>query len=608
MPATTATSRTAAPKSRWERLLALLGLQGLYMPGRKRSDTTKRPPATLAIADIPERIAALPIRMNTALTGPDDTHFRRWQRQLLRSLLSSAPRVFVMADTPRAMEKLLAVPDLQEALAQGRIQPWILSLDAQAHIARNRLPELLSELHAAGLRPQHALLCTNGAGLLQRTRLSHLERMSSQWLHWARQRAAASVWCFTVESGHPSVRPILSALARCFLYAAHLEVTATEPALMLERWDSPQGALFHTRYGLEPTASGLLRASGSIVRGSVARLAQAPDAQAIYVTQACMHNLHVLPPHWKVVKDWPAMEQASRNAIGATLLLDAGMPEQFEALAALVHQLRSSHPPTLKIAVLETRSALRSHHEQALLQLGANEVFYAEMRMARIVRHVQELRDQVFQLDIPTDWEAMLADFLPVPERGYQPPRLFIGLVRSMLPSAQRQNLTHALVRLQLLPHVSHSMAIKAYCGTRAGDLLTADAHSLWLFLYTCREVDVEPTLERLFSTATANLFSSQTIHSQLPGIAQQMDLLQEADGLHPLPDYSPLQDEQGPPAALALPPVAPIAAGSVPMHTKAPAPAQPSSTPFAPPTPTVSLTWQAHPLGASPHRPERAP
>lgn len=598
MPAPAPSSPT--PTARLGRLLALL-----RWPGSQNAAASKRPAATLAIAGIPERIAALPTRMNTAITGPDDTHFRRWQRQLLRSLLASAKGVFVIAETPQAMAKLLAVPDLQEALAQGRIQPWILPLDAQNHIAQRRLVDLLSELHSAGLRPHHALLCTNAAGLLLRTRLVHLERMSSQWTHWARQRPQASVWCFTVEAGQPHIRSVISALARCFLYVAHLEGHATEPALVLERWDSPQGALFNTRYGLEPTPNGLLRANGSIVRGSAARLAQAPDAQVVYVTQACLNDLRTLPPHWTAVDDWQAAENALQSAIGATVLLDAGSAEQFEALVTWVHRVRSTHSPTLKIAVLETSSKLRSHHERALLQLGANEVFYAEMRMARIVRHVQQLRDQVYLRDLPTDWKSVLADFLPVPEQGYQPPPRFLELVRDMLERAQRQDLSHALVQLHLLPHVSHSMALKAYCGTRSGDLLTADAQSLWLFLYTCREVDVDHTIERLFSTPSTNLFSSQTSHCQLPGIAQQLNLLLEEDEQHPLPDYSQLLS--------AAPQVSHQSASTQPPPPAAPAPSAAAKplpdVPASPMTvPAAAFAWQAHPLGKLPLAQERAP
>jgi hypothetical protein len=134
-------------------------------------------------------------------------------------------------------------------LHQGRIQPWILPLEAQAHIAQRRLAELLSELHTAGLRPHHALLCTNAAGLLQRTAWSTWNA-SGQWVHWARQRHRASVWCFTVEVGQPHIRSIISALARSFLYAAHLEVHATDPAWCC--WEKPAGRAVQHPLGWSP--------------------------------------------------------------------------------------------------------------------------------------------------------------------------------------------------------------------------------------------------------------------------------------------------------------------------------------------------------------------
>lgn len=562
--------------------------------------------ATLSVADIPEHIAPLPAHMNTALTGPCGTPFRRWQRQLLRSMLASAPEVFLIADSAQAMEQLLAVPDLQEALAQSRIRPWILPVAMQTQIAAHKLSDFLSELHTAGLRPHHALLCTNATGLLQQAHLPQLERMTSQWRHWAKTRQQASVWCFTVDAEHSYIRPIISTLSRCFLYVAHLEIAPANNALVLERWDSPQGALFHTRYGLSPAADGLLHANGSIERGATARLEQAPDAHAVYVTQACQHSLRTLPTHWIVVENWEAAEEAMRSATAATLLLDTGMPTQFEAIASLIYRLRSTHPSTLKIAVLETNAKLRTYHELALLQLGANEVFYAEMRTARIVRHLQALEAQVYRRDLPADWQGVLQDFLPVPEHGYQSPSRFAELVRTMLDSAKRQGLSHTLVQLPLLPHVSHNMALRAYHGTRMGDLVTADAESLWLFLYTCHEVDLTHTLGRVFTPPTTNLFSSHIIHNQLPGIAQQLVRLLESDAQQPLPDYSHILEEHRAKDAHAT-----IATAHHPEQfpaSSAPRSSPPAAKAIAPAVSAAGLTWQAFPLGTSTALQEHAP
>lgn len=591
MATRTALTTTLPTTTRWGRFLARIGLQGLgQLP------EAVRPPATLAISDLPEQIAPLPAGLNTAITGPEGATFGLWRQHLLRSLLQHAP-VFVLAPTAEELDRLLASDDLQEALARGRLQAWVLPVSTQTHIAAGKFPDFLTELHTAGLRPQQALFCTDASALLEHATLVQLDRFSAQWAHWARGRKQASVWCFSLRPGQSKARSVVSAFARCFLYAAHLEATSTGNALLLERWDSPRGALFNTRYGVHLSPDGVIQADGSIMRGAQARMSLAPDSMVVYVTQACLHNLRTLPPHWEVVDDWNAVDTVCHSAIGATVLLDAGTTEAFDGLAALVHRLRASHPPTLKIVVLETVDKLRTHHELALLHAGANDVLYKELRFARVIRRVLDLRDQVYLREIPGDWQTALHDFMPVPAHGYQAPEHFITLVRGMLDKADRLGLDHALVQLHMLPHVSHTMALKAFCGTRDGDLLTADQHSVWLFLYTCREVDVDSTVPRLFSTPPDNLFSSQTSYCQIPGIAAQLSYLLEQDMQHPLPDYARVirVDSSDAPAAAAARPAPPPSAL---LPELAPVGRTAADTPL--PAAPTALQWQARPLGPS--------
>lgn len=580
--------------TRWDRVLARIGLQGLGNLPR-----AVRPPATLAIAHLPEPIAALPHNLNTAITGPEGLLWDVWRQQLLQALLDSAP-VFVMASSQAEMDQMLASPAAQDAWQRGRLQAWVLPAAQQQALAQaHALPELLTELHMAGLRPSQALLCTNGSALLEHIDLRQLEQMSNQWRNWSLHRSQPAVWCFPMHPANPQVRNVVSALSRGFLYAAHLEDQGNDSALLLERWDSPHGALFNTRYGLQ-LDDGVLSANGSIERGAQARMEQAPDADTVYATTACLHQLRTLPTHWVSVDGWPEAEAIAHSAIGATLLLDAGQAEQFETLAALVYRLRTSHPRTLKIVVQETVSRLRTHHEQALLYLGANDVLYKEMRFARVIRRIQDLRDQVFPHMPSAEWHSALQDFLPVPAHGYQPPERFITLLRQMLEQAQRHELDHSLVQLHLLPHVSHSMALQSFCGTRAGDVLTADRHSLWLFLYACREVDVDHTIPRVFSLPQENLFSSQTTYTQLHGIAEQLDHLQEEEQEHPLPDYRNLLAGLDTPHAPAPQPTSTEHAPALPQALERP--------PTLLPTAASAQHWQASPLSQRQPASETAP
>ena len=577
------------PRSRWDKLLSKLGLQGLgNLP------QAVRPPATLGIDGMPEQIAPLPRGLNTALTGPEGEYFWLWRQQVVRSLVESAP-LFVLAASHEEMERLLAPSDLQEAYASGRIQAWIWTAESQQQVAARQLPDWLTELHKAGLRSRQAVFCTNASALLQHLDLLQLDRISSQWLHWARQRQQASVWCFPLQIDRPQARHVVSAMGRCFLYAAHLESDLHGNALLLERWDGTHGAIFKSRYGLE-LSHGTLHSDGSVVRGVQARMSQAPDANVVYATAACLHKLRNLPPHWQSEDDWRSLEKACKAAIGATVLLDNGNLEDFEALAALVHRLRTTHPSTLKIVVLETSVKLRTYHELALRSLGANEVLYKELRFARIIRRIEDLRDHVYTHAVPSDHAPVLLEYLPVAARGYQAPHTFIMMARSMVTQAQRHKLDHALVQLHLLPHVSHLMALRQFCGTRDGDLLTADQHSLWIFLFACREVDVDETLTRLFAMPLNSLFSSQTSYAELSGISTQLSVLTAQEMERPLPDYGRLLV----PARSIPRPTAPAEVSAAETRVAA-APLSVQENPVASSaSERLSLQWSATPLKRS--------
>jgi len=54
----------------------------------------------------------------------------------------------------------------------------------------------------------------------------------------------------------------------------------------------------------------------------------------------------------------------------------------------------------------------------------------------------------------------------------------------------------------------------------RDGDLVSADASGIWVFLFACSAPDVPQTLSHMFSLALEQLFSAQVIDSTESGIA----------------------------------------------------------------------------------------
>ena len=240
----------------------------------------------------------------------------------------------------------------------------------------------------------------------------------------------------------------------------------------------------------------------------------------------------------------------------------------------MVHQLRLARPLTLKIVVRENLGKLRTHSEQALLQLGASAVVYKEVGFSRLLQLLQDINAQSHTRKVHPDYEEALDSFMPARERGYQPPAQFCALVRGMLDRTHGIGLSHSLVRLNVLAQIPHLDALRACHTSRDGDLFTADHESVYVFLFACREPDVELALNRLFTLPLTQLFSSEATDSSDTGIRAMVTPLQESlrKGL---PDYSAALTDSprpgAPPAPATALEVAPVSAALPTAPTSAP-------------------------------------
>ena len=491
----------------------------------------------LGIDGLPDDMGKLPHSGVIALAGSSGPAFENWRRHLIQDLCNNFSTMLVAPDA-LLLDRLFATqPDNHTA---PRPDAWILPSTAQSQLQEAGFAALHKDLKRAGLRAQQALCLLDASPLFTGASLERIHRLAGQFHQWASQRKAPVILCF--EAPGEEVHGMLTSFAHAFPYYALLEQDGNGLALCLERWNSAQGAVFAIRLGLQAPdwadTAQRLHANGVVMQGSSAQLIYAPDELDVYATQAAVADQRQPPAPWHVVATRELIPEAVQHALGATVLLDAGSSIEFEALARMVHQLRRTHPQTLKIVVRETVGKLRLNSEQALLRLGANDVIYRELGFSRLLQRLRDLQSQRFSRQVPESYEQALDAFLPIPERGYQQPAYFCTLTLNMLRKTQPMGLSHSLIQLRLLSHASHIQAIEAYRPSRDGDLITADHDSIYVFLFACGESDIDTALPRLFLQPLAQLFSSQTSDSSHEGMLLMLGRLQSAAEAG-LPDYT---------------------------------------------------------------------
>ncbi len=598
----------------------------------RRGTRTGAAAAGMGVDGLPHGVGRMPVGAVAALLTHAPAHELAWTPALLLDWLDAGP-VLVLGAEGAALDALLAVPALQAAYASGRLHAWLLPARAQARLRHEGLAGFARELRRAGCSAGTAVCLLDANALVAGASVAQLRRLSGQLRRLGRRLRGPAALMFPVHrmgglDGGAGADPMAAArvVVGTFDHVAELSVISDGPVLTLHRWDGEHAAVLHASYGLrllqgagDPAALPRLHYGGSLLQGAIPRLVQAPDAADVLATLSSLPGQLRAPPTWSVLPGLQALEQAAQRATGATVLLDAGGPDGFPAVAALVHRLRSARPRSLKIIVRDTRGDLRAHMEQALLRLGATAVIYREVGFARLLRIVEEHQSLVHTRPVEADCAATIQACAAPPVRGYLAPRAFALQLRETLARTRLVALEHCLVYLQLHPRMPHLDALRAARPARDGDLLSADAHGVYVFLFACTQADLDEVLQRLFDLPLEQCFCAQKVD------ASESDMRATLESLHAaapgLPDFSglvalpvaagPGLADANPPAAGDAPPapgegdaaeLARMHRAALALEEAVPGHMQPGAAPTGPPADRPRL--RARPIGRVPPPP----
>ncbi|KWE54339.1 cellulose biosynthesis protein BcsE [Burkholderia ubonensis] len=341
------------------------------------------------------------------------------------------------------------------------------------------------------------------------------------------------------------------------------------------------------------------------------RMKLASDEDRVVVSRAVVDGERWVPNGWEIVDDNAAVVAACAKAQAATAVLAFRTRTQLEALCADVHTLRRQCGGALKIAIVERGEVLRHQFEMLVLSLGANSVIGRDLPFSRLQAAVRSLHGQLQARPVAADYRAALAAALGDTVLGYLPVGAFCLRTRAVLDRGAVLALSHTLVKMTLLPGVAHVDALRHCLPRRAGDVVTADAEHLYVFLFACEPADADEALKRIFDVPVDTL-SDRVVHLAHGSIDAELNALKAENRRAPIADYSDLfaaaHPAGGAGADTATPTQAIDAAGDAPAQSAVAAP-PPSTAPVAPaPHPVVAARARGATRSAMPLRKPEAP
>ena len=389
--------------------------------------------------------------------------------------------------------------------------------------------------------PKNSLLVVENAEDLFTLSDSHLASEQAKiYQQWYQSTGATALLFFSTAKIQGAQLAALRTLGDHFSGMAEFGQSSAQFSWRINHWQSPFASLSHREYAVSFDAQGTgLIAAGYQLEGLDARIKNAPDQDRVITTEAVVQGERGVPSQWRIVSDLDGVLEAAEGAVAATCLIDFVNGDKLHLLARAIHTLRQKHGPGLRIIVRERKLRLRYSDELLLLRLGANTVVYAEVNFSRFISLIESLRDQIYTGTVPDHFEDAVHAAMPPPHIGYLNPHAFCEMVRDNLAQSAHIGIESTLACLYLLPEISHVDALRLFKIKRQGDLFTADQRGIWIFLYACREPDVDATLERLHAHPLAQTFEGQIRYFSSVSIQTALDQLESNLYSTPMADFT---------------------------------------------------------------------
>lgn len=514
----------------------------LTLPRHRQSATNGQASATMGIR---LGIPGLPPNAGLCAAGSLCVLLVRDQQTAEQIALSTAQQL--LQTMPTAIAAVRQTFMDQSALVASDMGSVFLQLSSACRqvILERGMSRFFNELDACGATENHALLVRDGQMLFDWHNQETLFDQWRAWKQWVEMRRAPVLVIIEDKNGAQGMLPLLHSLGNLLPNLALLDAAGNSGLLTIERWLG-QDEADRRQFGLiRLPCENTLVADGSEISRDQQLILEAPDQCRVIATALALEGSSNTPEGWTVVGGMAEMEAACTDLVAATLLLHTDGDGDFNDVSRFIYAMRKAHPHTLKIIVRETHHRLRYSNELAFLRLGANHVVYREVSFSRLLQLIDELADQAFNRPLIDDYALAIKAVSPNRISGYLSPLAFCDEVEAMLARSEGIHLMHCLVRLPLLSRIPHLLALQACRVRRPGDVFTADQGNLYLFLYACREQDLNQILGSLFSLPITELFSAQVIkpaNNLILSVLQRLRRINDADTL---PDYSHLVPKQ---------------------------------------------------------------
>lgn len=248
------------------------------------------------------------------------------------------------------------------------------------------------------------------------------------------------------------------------------------------------------------------------------------DERTILSHKAVLEGAPPLSEHWRLFDSNQALFDAARSAQAATIIFSLTHNRDVESIAHDLHALRRQRGSALKLIVRESQASLRAVDERLLMGSGASLVISGNTPLSRCLTLIESIQGQQYTRPIPENLSDLIGALRPLQLRGWQPWGAFCNAIEALLHNPLiPENNRGVLVALRPVPGLATEQALSLCRLKRQGDIMTANAQRIVLFLSYCRINDLDIALKNIFLLPPDEVASNRMVWFEDRQIAAEL-------------------------------------------------------------------------------------
>lgn len=365
--------------------------------------------------------------------------------------------------------------------------------------------DFLESLEAQKAQSADCIIYLDAGGLLATEVRSSNLRQLGIFREWHRHHRCTGVFIIAEET---HVWPVLVRHSKVLDGLAGLMRDDSRMTWRINHWRASNTILEDARYGMGSRQDHRLFTLG-LHQQPENNLRGAEDSHRVLSCWNPARFGQSTPVNWEIFDDTAELiDEVTKTAIAATVILDHYEMQAFEVLARQVHMLRIACGRRLKIVIHEVDDTLNYQQEMQLYYMGATRLLRRDLEVSECFRVISSLKGQWFWRPIEPDFDQFFASAQPTESVGYQTPIDFAITAEEFMRVSTNTNIDSVIVRLTLRSDCPHLTALDAFRPDRPGIFITNDNQYLYLFLFACPASDVDTLMSKLFKMEVGSLFA----------------------------------------------------------------------------------------------------